>query len=303
MKIRLSFREKKRWQETMMTHDAHVPRVPATPADPARRGILVSALGAGLALCLGTARATVVTDATGLTAGEVAIPVADGQIPAYRAMPAGGSNLPVLLVVEEIFGVHEHIKDMCRRFAKHGYLAVAPELYARLGDVTKMADIDQVLATVNREPDVQAFSDLDATLAWAGAHGGDPGRAGVVGFCRGGRMVWMYAGHDPNLRAAVAWYGPLAGAATPTMPHWPVEIAAGLKVPVLGLYGALDQSIPQDDVAAMRQQLALGSSGSEIVVYPDAGHGFNADYRPSYVPADAADAMYRALAWLDGHGL
>lgn len=273
------------------------------PVRPSRRGILVSALGSGLALCLGSAKAAITTDAAGLTAGEVAIPVADGTLPGYRAAPAGARDAPILLVIEEIFGVHEHIKDMCRRFAKQGYLAVAPELYARLGDVTRMADIGEVLATVNREPDQQAFADLDATLAWAEAAGGDPTRAAAVGFCRGGRMVWMFAGHHPALKAAVAWYGPLAGPPSVPMPTQPLDIAPTLSVPVLGLYGGRDQSIPEADVERMRAALAVGKSGSQIIVYPKAGHGFNADYRPTYVPEAAADAMGRALAWLRDHGV
>ena len=270
---------------------------------PTRRTIIVSALSAGMALCLGSARAEIVTDSLGLDAGEVKVPVADGVIPGYRAAPVGVKNPPVLIVIEEIFGVHEHIRDMCRRFAKQGYFAVAPELYARLGDVTRMTDIAKVLETVNREPDAQAFSDLDATVAWAATKGGDAARFGVVGFCRGGRMVWMYAEHNPDLKAGVAWYGPLAGTPSAAMPHYPIDGAASLTVPVLGLYGALDQSIPPDQVATMEQALEAGRSGSKIIVYPDAGHGFNADYRPSYVPDAAADAMARALAWLRVHGL
>lgn len=273
------------------------------PFRPSRRGIVVSALGSGLALCLGTAKAAIETDMHGLIAGEVGIPVADGVLPGYRAGPAGVEGAPILLVIEEIFGVHEHIKDMCRRFAKQGYLAVAPELYARLGDVTKMTDIGEVLATVNREPDRQAFADLEATLAWAEAAGGDPTRVGVVGFCRGGRMVWMFAEHHPGLKAAVAWYGPLASTPSGPMPTQPVDIARALTVPVLGLYGAKDKSIPESDVARMRAELAAGKSGSQIIVYPVAGHGFNADYRATYDPDAAADAMRRALAWLRDHGM
>lgn len=270
---------------------------------PSRRGIVVSALGSGLALCLGPARAAIATDSQGLIAGDIGIPVHDGVIPGYRAAPAAAKQPPILLVIEEIFGVHEHIKDVCRRFAKQGYLAVAPELYARVGDVTKMTEISEVLATVNREPDRQAFADLEATLAWAKAAGGDPTRTAAIGFCRGGRMVWMFADHHPALKAAVAWYGPLAGKSSEAMPVQPVDIAAKLTVPVLGLYGAKDESIPQADIERMRAGLATGESGSEIIVYPDAGHGFNADYRPSYVPAAAADAMARALGWLRHHGM
>jgi carboxymethylenebutenolidase len=271
--------------------------------DTTRRGFFVTTLATGFALSVTPAGATITTDTVGLTAGAVQIPVADGQIPAYRAMPATGGPFPILLVIEEIFGVHEHIQDMCRRFAKHGYLAIAPELYARLGDVVHMTDIHEVIATVNKAPDAIAFSDLDHTLAWAEAHGGDAGRVGITGFCRGGRMTWMYAAHNPKLKAGVAWYGPVAGPATEPMPHTPLDIAPTLQVPILGLYGAKDQSIPQETLDAMRSRLAAGTTGSTIIVYPDAGHGFNADYRPSYVPGDAADGMRRALEWFRTHGL
>jgi carboxymethylenebutenolidase len=274
---------------------------PLMPAS--RRGFLVTGLASGFALSVRPAGATVVTSADGLTAGEVQIPVSDGQIPAYRAQPATGGPFPVLLVVEEIFGVHEHIQDMCRRFAKHGYLAVAPELYARLGDVVHMTDIDQVIATVNRAPDTRTLADLDATAAWAVSHGGDSSRLGITGWCRGGRTTWMYAAHNPALKAGVAWYGPLSNKPSEAMPTSPLTLAATIKPPVLGLYGGKDQGIPQSDVEAMKAALAATGNKSAFVVYPEAGHGFNADYRPSYDPVAAADAMKRCLDWFAAHGV
>ena len=270
-----------------------------------RRDFLVTTLGVGFALAAGPAQATaIVTDTKGLTAGEVSIPVEGGTIPAYRAQPAGAGPFPVLLVIEEIFGVHEHIKDMCRRFAKQGYLAIAPELYARLGNVTAMTDIHQVLATVNKAPDKTEMSDLDATLAWAGKNGGNPARAGIAGFCRGGRTVWMYAAHNPSLKAAIAWYGPLGGKPSEAMPTQPLDVAGEIKVPVLGLYGGKDDSIPRSDIEAMLHKLKAGGNKScEFVIYPDAGHAFNADYRPSYDADAAKRAWTRALDWLKTHGL
>jgi carboxymethylenebutenolidase len=268
-----------------------------------RRGFVVTTLAAGFAMSVTPAEATIVTDADGLTAGEVKIPVADGQIPAYRAQPATGGPFPVLLVVHEIFGVHEHIRDVCRRFAKAGYLAVAPELYARLGDVAHLTDFQEVVATALSAPDASVMSDLDATARWAGSHGGDPARLGITGFCIGGRTVWMYAAHNPALVAGIAWYGRLSGAPSAAMPRSPLDLAATIKPPVLGLYGGRDDGIPQTQVEAMRQKLQAAGNPSEIVVYPEAEHGFNADYRPSYNAEAAADGMKRALAWLKSHGV
>jgi carboxymethylenebutenolidase len=270
--------------------------------DLSRRGFVVTTLAAGFAASVRPAGATIVTDTTGLVAGEVKIPVADGTIPAYRAEPASGGPFPILLVIEEIFGVHEHIKDMCRRFAKAGYLAVAPELYARLGDVVAMSDIHEVIATVNKAPDLQTMSDLDATLHWAAGNGGDAKRAGITGWCRGGRTVWMYAAHNPALKAGVAWYGPLSNKPTDAMPTSPLDVATTIKVPVLGLYAGLDKNIPETDIDAMKAKLAAAGEESEFVVYPDAEHGFNADYRESYNARDAADGYRRCLDWLKAHG-
>ncbi len=271
--------------------------------DLSRRGFVVTTLASGFALSVQPAQATVVTDSEGLVAGEVQIPVADGQIPAYRAMPDKGGPFPLLLVVEEIFGVHEHIKDVCRRFAKQGYFAVAPELYSRLGDVVHMTDIKEVLATVNKAPDRLVMSDLDSTVAWAGQHDADPKRLGITGFCRGGRTVWMYAAHNPELKAGVAWYGPLTGTPNDAMPTNPIDVADRLKPPILGLYGGKDQGITADQIEVMKEKLKAAHSRSEIIVYPEAQHGFNADYRPSYNPAAASDGMKRALAWFKRYGV
>jgi carboxymethylenebutenolidase len=271
--------------------------------DLSRRGFVVTTLASGFALSVQPAHATVVTDSDGLVEGEVQIPVADGQIPAYRAMPDKGGPFPLLLVVEEIFGVHEHIKDVCRRFAKQGYFAVTPELYSRLGDVVHMTDIKEVLATVNKAPDRLVMSDLDSTVAWAGQHSADPKRLGITGFCRGGRTVWMYAAHNPELKAGVAWYGPLTGTPNDAMPTNPIDVADRLKPPILGLYGGKDQGITADQIDAMTEKLKAAHSRSEIIVYPDAQHGFNADYRPSYNPAAASDGMKRALAWFKRYGV
>lgn len=271
--------------------------------DLSRRGFVVTTLATGFALSVQPAGATIVTDTKGLTAGEVKIPVADGQIPAYRAQPAGKGPFPILLVIEEIFGVHAHIQDMCRRFAKSGYLAIAPELYSRLGDVVHMKDIQEVIKTVNQAPDAQCFSDLDATVAWAERNGGDAERLGITGWCRGGRMVWMYCAHNPRVRAGVAWYGPLGGQPTAAMPQNPLDIAGSVTQPILGLYAGKDKGIPESDIDAMKAKLKAIGNGSLFVVYPDAEHGFNADYRPSYNARDAADAMARCYGWLKENGV
>lgn len=272
-----------------------------------RRDVIVTSVAAGFAVAAGPVAADTVitTDTQGLDAGEVKIPVADGEIPAYRAMPENGARLPVVLVVQEIFGVHEHIRDLCRRFAKEGYLAIAPELYARQGDPSKYADWKQLYAeVVSKVPDAQVMSDLDATLAWAGGSGaGDVARTGITGFCWGGRITWLYAAHSAILKAGVAWYGRLAGEANPLQPQYPLDLVAELKAPVLGLYGGQDQGIPLADVEKMRGALAEAGNPSEIVVYPDAPHGFLADYRPSYRAQDAADGWRRCLAWFRKYGV
>jgi carboxymethylenebutenolidase len=247
----------------------------------------------------------VTTSAEGLAAGEVKIPVADGEIPAYRAMPATGGPFPVVLVVQEIFGVHEHIKDVCRRFAREGYCAIAPEMYARQGDVSQISDYREIFAqVVSKVPDAQVMSDLDAAIAWAAKAGaGDAARVAVTGFCWGGRITWLYAAHNPKLKAGVAWYGRLTGQATELQPKYPLDLVADLRAPVLGLYGGQDQGIPLEDVERMRGALAAARQPSEIVVFPDAPHGFNADYRPSYRAAEAKDAWAQCLAWFRRHGV
>lgn len=273
--------------------------------DLSRRGFVVTTLAAGFALTVQPVQAsTITTDTVDLIAGEVQIPTKDGTFPAYRAQPVGSGPYPTILVIEEIFGVHEHIKDMCRRFAKLGYLAIAPELYSRVGNVVAMTDIKEVMAVVNKAPDATEMSDLDATVAWAAKNRGNIKRLGITGFCRGGRTVWMYAAHNHNVKAGVAWYGPLVGTPTPEMPTNPVDIAGQVKIPVLGLYAGLDQGILPEHVAAMRAKLQeTGNTKSQIVVYPDAQHGFNADYRPSYNEADAKDGMSRCVAWMRANGV
>ncbi|MCI0526542.1 MAG: dienelactone hydrolase family protein, partial [Nitrospira sp.] len=238
-----------------------------------RREFVVTTLATGFALAVQPVSAqTIATDTTGLAAGEVKIPVAEGEMPAYRAMPESGGPFPVVLVVHEIFGVHEYIKDVCRRFGKLGYLAIAPDLYARQGDVSKIADIGEIISkVVSKVPDAQVMSDLDATADWAEKSGkGDVNKLGVTGFCWGGRIVWLYAAHSPKVKAGVAWYGRLVGQPNELQPKHPVDLAASLKAPVLGLYGEKDQGIPLETVEQMREALKATGNPSEIVVYPDA---------------------------------
>jgi carboxymethylenebutenolidase len=243
------------------------------------------------------------TDDAGLTTGEAQIPTKQGSLPAYFAKPAKGSHFPIILVNEEIFGVHEYIKDVCRRWAKLGYLAVATEYYARIGDLSKMTDSAAIFRDViSKEPDDQYMSDLDATAAWAMKNGGS-NRIGVMGFCRGGRQTWLYAAHNPHLKAAVAFYGPVAGNTSPIQPKTVLDIAATIKCPLLGLYGGKDPSISPDDVKKAQAEAKAAGKTVDIVIYPDSPHGFHADYRPSYHPADAEDAWKRAVAWFATHGL
>jgi carboxymethylenebutenolidase len=275
--------------------------------DLTRREFVVTALATGFVLAVRPvmAQTMITTDASGLEAGEVKIPTADGQIPAYRAMPASGGPFPVVLVVQEIFGVHEHIKDICRRFAKLGYLAVAPELYARQGDVSKLSDIQEIVSTVvAKVPDAQVMSDLDAAVAWAEKSGkGDVNRLGITGFCWGGRIVWLYAAHNPKLKAGVAWYGRLVGQSSDLTPKNPIDLVAELKAPVLGLYGGADQGIPTDTVEKMQAALKTAGNPSQIILYPDTPHGFFADYRPSYRKERAEDGWKRLLEWFKKYGV
>lgn len=279
---------------------------------PSRRDVLAGVVGSGFALAVQPVAAeTIVTTSNGLDAGEVKIPTSTGDIPGYRAMPADAGKTPkrhpLVLVVQEIFGVHEHIRDLCRRLAKAGYFAVAPELFYRQGDVSKLSGMDEIRVIVNQVPDAQVLMDLDATVAWAAASGhADVDRLGITGFCWGGRVVWLYAAHSTKLRAGVAWYGRVIGDRDDRRPRHPLDIAGQLNAPVLGLYGAQDQSIPVATVEDMKKALAAGNDAakrSEIHVYPDAGHAFNADYRPSFKPGPAADGWRRMLAWFKAHGV
>lgn len=275
-----------------------------------RREFFVTSILAGafaLAVEPIQAQTQIKTDASGLIAGEVKIPVADGEIPAYRAMPdAKNKTFPTVLVVHEIFGVHEWIQDICRRFAKLGYMAIAPSLYARQGDVSQLPMNEIVSKVVSKVPDAQVISDLDATVRYAAKNSGDTKKLSITGFCWGGRIVWLYAAHNPQVDAGAAWYGQLVkrpdsspNALQPTMP---IDIAKSLKVPVIGFYGGKDTGIPQDTIKQMRDELAKGKSKSEINVYPDAQHGFHADYRPSYNKQASDDAWAKLQAWFRKNG-
>jgi carboxymethylenebutenolidase len=246
--------------------------------------------------------APIQTDSGGLIAGQVEIDAGDLSIPGYRAKPASGTSFPVVLVVQEIFGVHEHIQDLCRRLAKSGYLAVAPSLYDRQGDTSKMTDFQEIFGIVSQVPDAQVMSDLDRAVAWAAKDGGDTSRLAITGFCWGGRIVWLYAAHSQKLKAGVAWYGKLATPATPLQPTSPITAAKDLKAPVLGLYGGEDQGIPLDTVEMMRDSIRAAGKASEIHVYADAQHGFLADYRPSYHEANAQGGWRKMLDFFKLHG-
>lgn len=274
-------------------------------ADVTRREFVVTTLATGFALAAQPVSAqTITTDSAGLVAGEVKIPTADGMVPAYRAMPQAGGPFPIVLVVQEIFGVHEHIKDICRRLAKLGYLAVAPELYARQGDVSQLTDFREIFSkVVSKVPDAQVMSDLDAAAAWAKASGGNAAKLAITGFCWGGRIVWLYAAHNASLKAGVAWYGRLVGQADELHPKHPIDVAAQLKAPVLGLYGGDDSGIPLATVEQMRRALADANQPSEIHVYPDTPHAFYADYRPSYRQPQALDGWKRLQEWFKQHGV
>lgn len=281
---------------------------PGTEQGATRRTALKAALGVGYAATAMpiVAQTAIKTPSDGLTVGEVTYEVNGFKVPAYRAQPAGKTGLPVVLVIQEIFGVHEYIADTARRFAKAGYLAIAPELYARQGDPSKYGEIAKLMAeVVAKVPDAQVMADLDGALKWAGANGGDVSKAGITGFCWGGRITWLYAAQGP-VKAGVAWYGRLVGNASDLTPRHPVDLAATLKAPVLGLYGAADTGIPLDTVDKMKAALATGTpaaKASQFVVYPDAPHAFHADYRPSYRQGPAEDGFKRALDWFKSHGV
>ena len=273
-----------------------------------RRTALQSAIGLGYAAAAAPlmAQTAISTPAEGLEVGEISYTVNGFKVPAYRAAPAGKKDLPVVLVIQEIFGVHEYIADVCKRFARAGYLAIAPELYARQGDPAQYGEMAKLMAeVVSKVPDAQVMADLDGAVQWAGAHGGNAERIGITGFCWGGRITWLYAAHGP-VKAGVAWYGRLVGSASAFTPKHPVEITPILKAPVLGLYGGQDGGIPQETIDKMKAALASGSAAakaSEFVVYPDAPHAFHADYRPSYRQGPAEDGWQRALAWFKANGV
>jgi carboxymethylenebutenolidase len=275
--------------------------------NPDRRQMLATSLAVGFAAAVQPvcAQTAITTDSNGLTAGEVKIPVQDGEIPAYRAMPAKGGPFPLILVVQEIFGVHEHIKDICRRLAKEGYMAIAAELYARQGSVAGMTDIQEIISkVVAKVPDAQVMSDLDATAAYAKASGSaDTAHLGITGFCWGGRITWLYAEHNPAVKAGVAWYGKLVGDPGPLTPKHPIDRVGDLMAPVLGLYGAADTGIPVDTIEKMRSACQAAGKICELVIYPDTPHAFNADYRPSYREGPAKDGWARMLAWFRSHGV
>ena len=285
--------------------------VPGQTSDqgPTRRTALKAAVGVGYAASVMpiAAQTVVKTTTDGLEAGEISILVNGFKMPAYRAKPAGQTGLPVVLVLSEIFGVHDYIADVARRFAKLGYLAIAPELFVRQGDAQSYGEIAKLQAEViSKVPDAQVKGDMDAALDWAAANGGDLSRVGVTGFCWGGRQVWLYAAHNPRVKAGVAWYGRLVGQASELTPRHPVDLAASLNGPVLGLYGGADTGIPLDTVDKMKAALAQGKAvakASEFVVYPEAPHAFHADYRPSFRKEAAEDGWKRATAWFKAHGV
>ena len=278
---------------------------PAPRCNTGRRDFVRRSLGSGFAAAvLPVTAQTISTDATGLTVGEVSIAVGDFRLPAYRAMPAGKSRLPVVLVVSEIFGVHQHIADIARRLARQGYFAVAPELFERHGDPGSYGELGKLMdEVVSQAADAQVMADLDACVAWAAAQGADTARLGITGFCWGGRVTWMYAAHNPALKAGVAWYGPVARAYA-RGDKTALEVAQRIRAPMLGLYGAADSGIPLDTLQRMRDALkAAGNTRSQIVTYPDTPHAFHADYRPSYRKQAAQDGWRRCLAWFAANGV
>lgn len=285
----------------------------STEQGASRRTALKAALGMGYAAAAMPimAQTAIRTSSEGLKTGETTFEVNGFKVPAFYAAPAGKSNLPVILVIPEIFGVHEYIADTARRFAKAGYLAIVPELYARQGDASKYNEMAKLMAeVVSKVPDAQVMADLDGAVKWAGANGGDGKKVGITGFCWGGRITWLYAQQSKNVKAAVAWYGRLVGTPSALMPTNPLDLAANLKAPVLGLYGGQDGGIPLTTVNQMKDALAdagvkgnAAARASEFVVYPTAPHAFHADYRPSYRKEAADDGFKRALAWFKANGV
>ena len=284
---------------------------PELQAQPTRRLALQSALGVGYAAAAMPlmAQTAIKTSGEGLLQGEVTIEVQGFKMPAYRSMPAGARNCPVVLVISEVFGVHEYIADVTRRLAHAGYMAIAPELFVRQGDPSEYGELAKLFAEIiNKVPDAQVMGDLDACVQWAASQGGDVKRLGITGFCWGGRITWLYAMHNPQLRAAVAWYGRLTGDKTTFLPSHPLDQATALKAPTLGLYAGQDAGISQASVDAMKAALAAQKSnaaaqGSSFVVYPGVPHAFHADYRPSYREREAKDGWQRMLDWFRRHGL
>ncbi|MEO5734469.1 MAG: dienelactone hydrolase family protein [Rubrivivax sp.] len=274
-----------------------------------RRTFVQGTLGSGFAAAVlpVMAQTVIKTSADGLDVGEATVTVGDFKMPVYHAAPKGKRNLPVVLVISEIFGVHQHIADVARRFAHQGYFAVAPELFLRQGDAEMYGEIAKLIAEViSKVPDEQVMGDLDATVAWAGTQGADTSRIGITGFCWGGRITWLYSAHNPAVKAGVAWYGRLTGPTSALNPKQPLDVVGSLKGPVLGLYGGADSGIPLDTVEQMKAALTRGSpaaKASEFVVYPAAPHAFHADYRPSHREAAATDGWKRCLAWFASHGL
>lgn len=285
----------------------------STEAGASRRTALKAALGAGYAAATLPimAQTAIKTPSDGLKTGETTFEVNGFKVPAFYAAPAGKTNLPVILVIQEIFGVHEYIADTARRFARAGYLAIAPELYARQGDPSQYGEMARLMSeVVSKVPDAQVMADLDGAVKWAGANGGNLKKVGITGFCWGGRITWLYAEQSENVKAGVAWYGRLVGTPSALSPKHSLDLAASIKAPVLGLYGGQDGGIPVTTINEMKYALAeAGNKGnaaakaSEFVVYPDAGHAFHADYRPSYRKAAAEDGWKRALEWFKTHGV
>jgi len=270
----------------------------------ARRGLMMTSLISGFTMAITTVEAQAIhTDTRGLVCGEVEIPVSDGHLPGYSARPDGAGPFGTILVIEEIFGVTEYIQDVCRRFAKAGYLAVAPEIYARIADLSKMTSMSEISGVIAKSNDAQIMSDLDSTATWAAENHGDAARLGVNGFCRGGRDVWLYAAHNPHLKAAVSWYGVLDGKTSQIQPRTALDVADKILCPLLGLYGSQDAANPVPLIREAEAKAKAAGKTVEIVIYPNAPHGFHADYRPSYREADAKDGWSRALAWFKRYGV
>jgi carboxymethylenebutenolidase len=269
-----------------------------------RRGFVMTSIISGLTLATTRVEAQAIhTSTAGLQAGEVQVPVSDGHLPAYAARPDGAGPFPTVLVVEEVFGVHEYIQDVCRRLAHQGYLAVAAEYYARIGDLSQAMSAEQYGPIVRKAPDAQMMSDMDAVAAWAGGQHGDASRLGITGFCRGGRQTWLYAAHNPHLRAAVSWYGVLDGATSATQPETALAVVDKVLCPVLGLYGSKDAANPMSLIEQAEAKAKSAPKPVSFVIYPDAPHGFHADYRPTYRKADAEDGWKRMLAWFRRYGV